>query len=628
VDSLGRLVSHLIGVVWDNASHSLLERTLDDSANRREVLPVLFLALDEMLSVMSKLTSGLSIDTAATARNLERYGVFAATERLLMELVKAGADRQKMHHVLRDHSMTAWDAIKEDHANPLVDNLSADPELTTYIPGERIRLLLNAADYVGDAPQRARSLAAEILAAVHHHKANYVNTTEDSQLIVHYKGTATLRNHPELKALQCTFDLFQLMDGKMELRCEVPLMESLDHSGIGPEVELLLNGFTDNGHPVNVKGPALQDSFSFTVKTGYHIPEPAVIHYTIQGMSAVQIGNPVWSGKTKLIFPLMNFEFLGTEAIEVEPRKQTLALLPLSVANTTVLIRKHKDYDSRIKHLHSYGGSAITCQAEIELESPDDLQDAQDIIDNVCRLLSIASGTVVMWPYFEVIDADGTWLCTFHRGSVIRNFVTWSLIDPRQLSDVKVFVESTYDRFVELQSTHRMIQVVHAFTETRANNFLEARALTVVSIVDYLVGICAKDLGEDALVPLATFEKGKDIYKDLVTKAVETAYPDLKKEIKEILVDRSQANWLSYRRGLKLFRKQYHVPISPDEIERFVKSRNSITHNASFVSEDITREYFSMVHLLDRMLLALLGYRGPYINCITWEREELFINAT
>jgi adenylosuccinate lyase len=166
IDSLGRLVAHLTGVTWDNASHSLLERTLDDSANRREVLPVLFLALDEMLIVTQRLISGLAIDRDATQRTLERYGTFAATERLLMELVKAGADRQKMHALLRDHSMAAWKAIAGGAANPLIDDLSADPALTAYLPAGRVRTLLNAADYVGDAPERARALAAEIRAAV------------------------------------------------------------------------------------------------------------------------------------------------------------------------------------------------------------------------------------------------------------------------------------------------------------------------------------------------------------------------------------------------------------------------------------------------------------------------------
>lgn len=166
VDSLGRLVAHLVGVTWDNASHSLLERTLDDSANRREVLPTLFLALDEMLSVTLRLVGGLVVDEDATQRTLERYGTFAATERLLMELVKAGASRQEMHHILRDHSMAAWQAIRTDAPNPLIESLSTNPYITAYLPSEQVRELLNAADYVGDAPERAHTLAAAIRAAL------------------------------------------------------------------------------------------------------------------------------------------------------------------------------------------------------------------------------------------------------------------------------------------------------------------------------------------------------------------------------------------------------------------------------------------------------------------------------
>jgi adenylosuccinate lyase len=162
VDSLGRLVAQLAGTAWDNAAHSLLERTLDDSANRREMLPVLFLATEEMLITISKIIGSLHIDEAAVRRTLDRYGTFAATERLLMELVKAGANRQEMHHVLRDHSMAAWVAIQDGGANPLADALGGDEAITRYVPAESVRQLLHAADYVGDAPQRARQLASEI----------------------------------------------------------------------------------------------------------------------------------------------------------------------------------------------------------------------------------------------------------------------------------------------------------------------------------------------------------------------------------------------------------------------------------------------------------------------------------
>ncbi len=166
VDSLGRLIGRLIGVAWDNASHNLLERTLDDSANRRELLPVLFLALDEMLITTRRLIVDLNIDTTATRRNLDRYGTFAATERLLMELVKAGADRQVMHETLRSHSLAAWKAISDGAPNPLGDSLSAEPAITALIPAEQVRVFMDAADYVGDAPERARRLAGEIRATL------------------------------------------------------------------------------------------------------------------------------------------------------------------------------------------------------------------------------------------------------------------------------------------------------------------------------------------------------------------------------------------------------------------------------------------------------------------------------
>ena len=159
MDSLGRYVATLPNVVWHNAAHSLLERTLDDSANRRIVLPQAFLAVDELLRVGTRLIRDLHIREQVTQRNLETYGPFAATERLLMEAVKAGANRQEFHELIRRHSLIAWAAIGQGQPNPLLINLTNDPEVTHYVPAERARILLDASDYVGDAPIRARAIA-------------------------------------------------------------------------------------------------------------------------------------------------------------------------------------------------------------------------------------------------------------------------------------------------------------------------------------------------------------------------------------------------------------------------------------------------------------------------------------
>ena len=117
-------------LAWDNAANSLLERTLDDSANRRVVLPEAFLICDELLMTAKRILSGLQVNETAIQRNLEVYAPFAAVERVLMALVKAGADRQVMHEYLREHSMTAWGAIQSGNPNPLAELISHDPEIT------------------------------------------------------------------------------------------------------------------------------------------------------------------------------------------------------------------------------------------------------------------------------------------------------------------------------------------------------------------------------------------------------------------------------------------------------------------------------------------------------------------
>jgi adenylosuccinate lyase len=162
IDSLARLVAALPRTTWDNAAHSLLERTLDDSANRREVFPTAFLATDEILRRATRLIRDMRIDEAAMARNLEKYGTFAATERVLMAAVKSGADRQDMHEVIREHSLAAWAQIAAGRPNPLTSLLANDERVTRYLSSEQILALLDAGDYVGDALQRAQQIAKEI----------------------------------------------------------------------------------------------------------------------------------------------------------------------------------------------------------------------------------------------------------------------------------------------------------------------------------------------------------------------------------------------------------------------------------------------------------------------------------
>ena len=96
------------------------------------------------------------------ARNLATYGPFAATERVLMALGKAGANRQEMHEQIRGLTMQAWEALRKGRANPLVEFVIAEPEFLRYLTADELRSLMDASGYVGDAPERASALAKQI----------------------------------------------------------------------------------------------------------------------------------------------------------------------------------------------------------------------------------------------------------------------------------------------------------------------------------------------------------------------------------------------------------------------------------------------------------------------------------
>lgn len=166
IDSLARYLAGLPRLAWDNAAHSLLERTLDDSANRRILLPEAFLTADELLQTTLGLVENLRVDEGAMARNLAFYGPFAATERLLMAAVKRGADRQVLHERIRQHAMQSWEAIRSGLPNPLVKMLTEDAEILKYLEQEEVQALMDFRQHIGDAPQRARQMAETIRAAL------------------------------------------------------------------------------------------------------------------------------------------------------------------------------------------------------------------------------------------------------------------------------------------------------------------------------------------------------------------------------------------------------------------------------------------------------------------------------
>jgi adenylosuccinate lyase len=109
------------------ASTQWLERTLDDSANRRLSLPETFLATDAILRLMANVASGLVVHEQANARMLSDALPFLATENLLMAGVRKGGDRQALHEIIRTHSLAAKERVSQGEPNDLAKRLADDP---------------------------------------------------------------------------------------------------------------------------------------------------------------------------------------------------------------------------------------------------------------------------------------------------------------------------------------------------------------------------------------------------------------------------------------------------------------------------------------------------------------------
>lgn len=142
------------------ASVQWLERTLDDSANRRISMPEGFLCADAVLRLAQNVTDGLHVNEKIVAKTVWEYLPFIATENLLMEAVKQGGDRQELHEVIRRCSMEATARMKEGESCDLLERLAAEPAF--QLNGQDLEELLKPEDYIGRCPEQVDAFVEKV----------------------------------------------------------------------------------------------------------------------------------------------------------------------------------------------------------------------------------------------------------------------------------------------------------------------------------------------------------------------------------------------------------------------------------------------------------------------------------
>lgn len=155
-ERLGSLARYIIVTALNpaiTASTQWFERTLDDSANKRISIPEAFLALDGVLKLYANITENMVVyDKVIKARVLSELP-FMATENIMMEAVKKGGDRQELHEIIREHSMTAGNRVKSlGLDNDLIRRIKEDSRFK--LSSEEIDEIINPINFVGRAPSQ------------------------------------------------------------------------------------------------------------------------------------------------------------------------------------------------------------------------------------------------------------------------------------------------------------------------------------------------------------------------------------------------------------------------------------------------------------------------------------------
>ena len=162
IASLARFVNSLEGNANQTHAVQYFERTLDDSANRRLVIPEMFLATDAILLLMANVAGGLDVHPAVIERRVQAELPFMATEELIVRAVRAGGDRQVAHETIRKHSQAAARALKDGgDANDLLDRLARDKSFGLKL--EDLRGAIDPSRFVGRAPEQVDEFLRDVI---------------------------------------------------------------------------------------------------------------------------------------------------------------------------------------------------------------------------------------------------------------------------------------------------------------------------------------------------------------------------------------------------------------------------------------------------------------------------------
>jgi hypothetical protein len=265
-------------------------------------------------------------------------------------------------------------------------------------------------------------------------------------------------------------------------------------------------------------------------------------------------------------FGITNFEFLGNKFTEY-PNGGALDTLSVTLGDNTVEIHAVKDYKIITQLIRAQRGIDVTSEMEVKIASITDLDIIIPMIDALCMLLSLARGTKINWIYYDSYDSLGEKISSSHNNNVAWQYARLPLIDPNNPNETADFVNQSFSAYLAHKDDLR-IAIETYLDSKRETGYLEIRALRAVVVLEFLKSRYAK-----------------------------------KKKLRK-----------SFRAILETMFVELGISVTKGELDRFIKIRNSLVHEASFVTKEYWNEYAFLIGILDRIFLKILNYNGNLLD--------------
>lgn len=473
---------------------------------------------------------------------------------------------------------------------------------------------------------------------------NWYERSSNRKLAKKYYGEEGYLKAIDGSELQCKFELGQFEDGKIILLCDFSIDDIDFQKCCEPYIVHCSSISAKKSFLKSYENLFLPFFAKFTTFNGKTSDKLIILKGTINSISRFDKNSLLDNDSSRVIieyfmedldvtinanenlhyivFGITNFAFGEDDSYE-----ETLKIF--FDGEKYLIIEKKERYGDIMNLLENLGGIYVTCEVSLKFDNEIDIVKSIEIVTDLCNIMSIARGTTVNWIYYKICTEDKKILCWKHVNRVCKNYENVTLVN-KKLDTTKLFIEEAYTAFNEsnnlLKNNKR---IIYAYLDAKAHSDdLNARGIKLVVVIEILTNAFL-DLPNARIKRNIIKKKHFDKLKDPIIEAIKGVIEEYvsNERDRDLLYSQIiELNHTPFRDIISELRKSVDLKMEEEDITLFVKCRNKLVHQGTFLSkfatiEDKKRwpvlkdeifEYLFLSKFVDEILLKLLKYKHKY----------------